>query len=314
MRVLITGASGFVGKAVTAEFINNNLNVSTVGREDFFKSQNIDFFKISDLRQHIDWSPMLDGIDVVVHLAAHVHQMNEVDQNLHFSINHEATVRLAKAAERAGVKRFVYLSTIKVNGENTQNCQKFYADDVFCNTEDPYALSKYMAEADLKKICHQSSMQYVIIRPPLIYGPGVKGNLLNFIKILKKRIPLPFGSINNSRSLVSLENISNFIYVCAVHRLAANQIFLVSDGRDVSTKEMVTSIRYYLNIPPLLIPMPKNILNFFFFICGRRNYGQRLLDNLQIDIKKNRDLLNWEPVYKPDGLFKSTLSINCDKM
>jgi UDP-glucose 4-epimerase len=208
-------------------------------------------------------------------------------------------LNLARQAAQAGVRRFIYVSSIKVNGEQTLPGQPFTEEDVPA-PHDPYSISKYEAEEGLRVIAQQTGMEVVIIRPPLVYGPGVKANFLNMMGWLHRGVPLPFASINNRRSLVALENLLDFIVVCLDHSAAANQIFLISDGEDLSTAELLRRMAYALGKPAHLIPMPISLLKVGAVLMGRRNMAQRLCGSLQADISKARTILGWNPPISVD--------------
>jgi len=226
-------------------------------------------------------------------------------------INVASTLNLARQAAAAGVKRFIFISSIKVNGEFTQPGKMFTADDAPAPI-DPYGISKYEAEQGLLKIARETSMEVVIIRPVLIYGAGVKANFLSMLRWLNKGIPLPFGAINNRRSLVALDNLIDLIVVCLKHPGAANQVFLVSDGEDVSTTMLLRKIGFALGKPARLLPVPSGILNGAIMLIGKAALAQRLLGCLQVDINKNARLLNWTPPVKMDDALRTTAQFFLD--
>jgi UDP-glucose 4-epimerase len=220
-------------------------------------------------------------------------------------INVEGTLELARQAALSGVRRFIYLSSIKVNGEQTLSGQSFTEQDVPAPA-DSYALSKLEAEESLRDLAKQTGMEVVIIRPPLVYGPGVKANFLNMMCWLHKGMPLPFASINNRRSLVALDNLLDLIVVCLEHPEAANQIFLVSDGDDLSTTELLRRMAHALGKPVRLMPVPVSLLKAGAGLLGRRDMAQRLCGSLQVDISKARTLLGWNPpISVEDGLSRT---------
>jgi nucleoside-diphosphate-sugar epimerase len=297
-RVLVTGASGFVGLALIGRLIDGCFESKAISRKPLqladSKLQNI---IIPDLNSTVDLSSYLDGIGVVVHLAGRVHMMNDAgDDNLtkYRSANVDSTINLARQAAALGVRRFIYISSIKVNGEFTFGEDKFFADD-HPNPEDPYGISKLEAEVALKKLAKETGLEVVIIRPPLVYGPKVRANFASMMNWLYKGIPLPFGMVKNRRSLVSLDNLVDLIITCIDHRNAANQTFLVSDDHDVSTTTLLKSMSTALGKKSILAPIPAFILRAFFFSFGRKKLSQRLLSSLQVDITKTKELLNWKP-------------------
>jgi nucleoside-diphosphate-sugar epimerase len=239
----------------------------------------------------------MNDVSVVVHAAARVHVMKETSEDaiLEFrKINVQGTLRLAKHAAASGVKRFVFISSIKVNGEKTNRGKPFTADDVPAPA-DPYALSKFEAEEQLRLLSQETGMQVVIIRPPLVYGPGVKANFLNMLRWIHRGLPLPLGSINNRRSLVSIGNLVDLLVTCIDHPAAAGNTFLVSDGEDVSTSELLRSLASALDKKAILIPVPIILLNLAAFILRKQAISRRLGESLQVDINKNRNLLGWAP-------------------
>jgi len=209
-------------------------------------------------------------------------------------VNVEGTLNLARQAAKAGVSRFVYISSIKVNGEQTASGKPFTPDDEPA-PEDSYGVSKLEAETGLHEIASETGMEVVIIRPPLVYGPGVKGNFASMIKLVDKGLPLPLGAIHNKRSLVALDNLVDLITTCIDHPAAANQVFLAGDGQDVSTTELLRGVGRAMGKPARLIPVPAGMLMFGAGLLGKKAVGQRLLGSLQVDISKARNLLGWEP-------------------
>jgi nucleoside-diphosphate-sugar epimerase len=245
-----------------------------------------------------DWSNALSGVEVIIHTAARAHIMQEVVLDplaAYRRINVEGTINLARQAAEAGVRRFVFISSIKVNGEATTPGHPFTADDNHA-PEDYYALSKSEAEVLLYQVAQDTGMEVTIIRPPLIYGPGVKGNFANMISWVRRGVPLPLGGVTqNRRSLVGLDNLVGLILVCANHPKAANQTFLVSDGEDLSTTELLWRIGKALNQPANLFWMPAVAISFATGLVGKKGIAKRLLGSLQVDIQKTRELLDWTP-------------------
>jgi nucleoside-diphosphate-sugar epimerase len=249
------------------------------------------------MTNHTDWSSALRNVDSVVHTAARVHVMKETAENAleeFRKVNVDATVNLARQANEAGVKRFVFLSSIKVNGEFTLP-GKPITEHVISKPTDPYALSKYEAEQALLKLSSTTHMEIVIVRPPLVYGPEVKANFSLMMRLVSYSIPVPFGLINNQRSLIGLENLVDFITVCMSHPKAANQVFVVSDNEDVSTTELLTKIAQALNKKLWLIRLPASLLLSISKLTGKQSVAKRLFESLQVDSSKSRELLNWTP-------------------
>lgn len=308
MRILITGATGFVGHALC-----NRLEDSAALR--IAVRSPID----AALRGHCevshatldpaqDWSKALDGIATVIHCAARVHVMNDdaADPLREFRrINVDGTLQLARQAAEVGVKRFVFISSIKVNGESTLPGQPFTAAAAPAPI-DPYGVSKWEAEEQLHKLSAETGMEVVIIRPVLVYGPGVKANFLNMMKWLYKGVPLPLGAIHNKRSLVALDNLVDLIAICIDHPRAANQTFLVSDGEDLSTTELMQRMSRALGKRPRLLPIPAWMLETAAKVVGKQAIAQRLCGSLQVDISHTRERLGWTPPLGVDAALRKT--------
>ncbi|AEY02316.1 NAD-dependent epimerase/dehydratase [Oceanimonas sp. GK1] len=209
-------------------------------------------------------------------------------------VNVEGTLNLARQAAVAGLKRFIFISSIKVNGEQTLLGKPFTADDAAA-PEDAYGMSKWEAEQGLRQLAAETGMEVVIIRPPLVYGPGVKGNFASMIKLVEKGLPLPLGAIHNRRSLVALDNLVDLIITCIDHPGAANQVFLAGDGEDVSTTELLRGVANAAGKPCRLLPVPAGLLQLGATALGKKAVAQRLLGSLQVDISKARNLLGWTP-------------------
>lgn len=296
--VLVSGATGFVGRALCVELVQREYGVRAVVR-DLSRSLggHYELVKVSNIDSATDWSCSLHGVDAVVHLAARVHVMCDTATaplTEFRRVNVEGTLKLARQAAAAGVRQFVYLSSIKVNGEFTRLDQTFTADDIPA-PQDPYGISKHEAEVGLRQLARETGLKVVIIRPPLIYGPGVKANFLSMMRWLWCGIPLPLGAIHNKRSLVALDNLVDLIVTCLNHPAAANQTFLVSDGEDLSTTELLRRMGDALGKPTRLIPMPVSWLQSGATMLGFRDMAQRLCESLQVDIAKTREVLGWTP-------------------
>lgn len=306
-RILVTGATGFLGSSLIKHFCTFS-DISIVAPIRNIKSplpDKVEKINLSNIDDHTDWSNALVGVDTVVHAAARVHVMNE-DPNQSIdkfrAVNVKGTLRLAHQSIQAGVKRFIYISSIKVNGESTAFGRAFSADDT-PRPLDAYGISKHEAEQQLLKLGHSGAIEVVIIRPVLIYGPGVGANFQQMMRWLAKGIPLPFGAVRNLRSLVSLDNIVDFVSTCVDHPRAANQVFVVSDGEDVSTTQLMQRLIACLGSRTWLIPVPVGVLTFMAGLVGRGAVAQRLFGSLQVDIRKNRELLGWRPPFTlTDGL------------
>lgn len=296
MRVLVTGASGFVGSATCSRFVAHGMNVvGTVRRLPAQRLPGVDYRIVPDLSADTDWREVLTEIDTVVHCAARVHVMREmaVDPlDVFRAVNVAGTVQLARQAAVAGVKRFIFLSSVKVNGEGGLIA---YRETDLPAPKDVYGTSKYEAELGLREIAAKTGMETVVIRPPLIYGPGVKANFLSLMHALVRGIPLPLGAIHNRRSLVALENVVDLIAVCIDHPAAANETFLVSDGEDLSTTELVRRLARAMGRPARLIPVPSRVLMACATLLGKQEVAARLCGTLQVDITKTHKTLGWTP-------------------
>ena len=299
--ILVTGASGFVGTAVVNELAQCDLPVRACSRSGHNGFTGlVDSVAGVDLLSTNDFKPLLEDVTVIVHTAARVHVMREhaTDPQAAFRLlNVDSTLRLARQAAAAGVKRFVFVSSIKVNGETTLIGRPFAASDT-PNPSDAYGRSKLEAELGLQQIAMQTGLEVVIVRPPLVYGPGVKANFARLVSCVKAGVPLPFGcATTNRRSLVAIDNLSNFLVLCTYAPAAANQTFLVSDGHDVSTAELLTCLGEALGRPARLLPVPLGWLTAGAKILRKTGIAQRLLGNLQIDITKARSVLGWVPPF-----------------
>ena len=296
--IFVTGASGFVGAALVDRLASEARCrvLALVRREGVSLPANAVPVRVSE--GYLSGEGLsLDEVDVLVHCAARVHVMSDASTDPlaeYRKVNVEGTVRLAEHAACAGVKRFIFISSIKVNGEGTRLGAPYTADDVPAPC-DPYGVSKMEAEQQLRLIAERTGMELVIIRPVLVYGPGVKANFLSMMNWLNKGIFLPLGAIRNQRSLVALDNLVDLIMVCLDHSSAANQTFLVSDGCDMSTTDLLTHMGAALGKPARLIPVPAVLLRLATVMIGRKVIGQRLCGSLQVDIGKTRRMLEWTP-------------------
>lgn len=303
MTVLLTGASGFVGKAVLKTAQQRSLKIRPVFRSMDSAQGHPEAVLVTGLDGSADWSQALKGVDVVIHAAARAHIMREeaLDPLAEYRrVNVEGTLNLARQAAAAGVRRFVFISSIKVNGEATVQGRPFTADDTPA-PEDAYGLSKAEAEEQLKQVAQETGMAVTMIRPPLIYGLGVKGNFASLISWVRRGLPLPLrGVTHNRRSLVGLDNLVDLILVCAHHPKAANQIFLISDGKDLSTTELLRKIGKVLGRPARLLWVPAGLISFMAGLVGKKLISERLLGSLQVDIHKTCELLNWRPSVSVD--------------
>lgn len=307
-EVVVTGASGFVGQALVKLLsANPGMKVSALSRGAKAVEAAIEFVQVGDFATS-DFSRVLAGVDCVIHAAARVHVMSDSSASplLEYrSVNVLGTLNLARQAAEHGVKRFIFLSSAKVCGEASPVGEAFSADQPPAPV-DPYGISKMEAEQGLRALAVETGMEVVIIRPVLVYGPGVKANFRSMMNWLAKGVPLPLGAIDNKRSLVALENLVDLIVTCIDHPAAANQTFLVSDDEDVSTTELLRRMGRALGKPARLVPVPVGLLQGFAALLGKRDTAQRLCGSLQVDISKTKSLLSWTPAVSLDEALART--------
>lgn len=299
IKLIVTGGSGFVGSALLTAVKKAGYNATVLRRS---KAENIPIFnnvQINTLDGDTDFTELLDGAanGVVIHTAARAHVMVDTASDplaLYRVVNVDGTLNLARQAAAAGIKRFIFISSVKVNGEQTEPGSTF-TEKQLPQPEDAYGLSKAEAELGLKQIAASTGMELVIIRPPLVYGPGVKGNFAAMIKVTARNLPLPFGKVGNKRSLVALDNLIDLIMTCIEHPKAANQTFLVSDDNDVSTTELLKMMTRAAGKHPRLLPVPVSWLTLAGKLTGKKAVVDRLCSNLQVDITHTKETLNWKP-------------------
>ena len=310
--ILVTGATGFVGNAVVRRLVEDGTSgevVAAVRRLDMSWPNGVRPIQVGDLLATTDWSAALQGVDALVHCAARVHVMQDTatdPEKTYRQINTLGTLNLANQAAKAGVRRFVFVSSIKVNGEATLPGHPFKADDIPAPS-DPYGVSKMEAEQGLRELSERTGMEVVVVRPVLVYGPGVKANFASMMRWLARGVPLPLGHINNARSIVALDNLVDLLITCLKHPAAAGQIFLASDGEDVSTTELLRRTAQAMGKSARLLPVPASWLEFGAALLGKRAVAQRLCSSLQVDIEKNRRLLGWRPPFTLDECLKKTV-------
>lgn len=306
--ILVTGANGFVGRALCDTLIKQGYTVLAAVRNADRISTFPRQVTIGEITANTQWTEALSNVYAVIHLAARVHVMHEtaIDAlTAYRKVNVEGTLNLAKTAVKTDVKRFIFISSIKVNGEGTILDHPYTPEDLPTPT-DAYSISKLEAEIALQQLAKDTGLEVVIIRPPLIYGPGVKANFKNMLNILNKSLPLPLGAINNKRSLVALDNLLDLISCCIDHPAAANQTFLVSDNEDISTSELLKRLSVALGKKAILIPIPNVLLQSVANLLGKKAFAQRLCGSLQVDISKTRQLLNWTPPLTLDKALAKT--------
>lgn len=293
-RYLVSGANGFIGSALVAHLCGKGIPVTGVVRR---AAGGNDLVQADAVGPDMDWSETLRGHEVLVHTAGRAHVLYNQGANslAEFRlVNVEGTLALARQAADAGVRRFVFVSSIGVNGN--VNTRPFTAADP-PNPVEPYAQSKWEAEQGLMQLATETDMDFVIIRPPLVYGPGAPGNFGSLVRWIEKGIPLPLGAIDNKRSLAGIDNLVDLIIRCIDHPAAANHVFLAGDGEDLSTTDLLRGVGKAMGRPARLIPVPVGLLQFGATLLGKKAMVQRLLGSLQVDISKTRELLDWKPPF-----------------
>jgi nucleoside-diphosphate-sugar epimerase len=309
-KVLVTGASGFVG-SVLAQTLEreNGIPVRRAYRSAASGPDGAESVTVGDIGPATDWSDALTGIDAVVHCAARVHVMDDdgsTDSLAQFrKVNVQGTRHLARQAAIAGVRRFVFVSSIKVNGETTTGLPPFMHSSRPAPA-DAYGISKWEAEQELWDIAQQSGLEVVVVRPPLVYGPGVKANFLRLMQAVDRGIPLPFGAVRNQRSMVFVKNLTDLLTKCVTHPRAVSRTFLVSDGQDLSTAALVAQLATALNKKARLVNVPPSLMHSLAALVGKRNMADRLLGSLQVDIAHTRDELDWKPPFTVEEGLKAT--------
>lgn len=313
MTILISGSNGFLGQYLS-QFLaekGNFILAHTRKAQEFLHSNisNINF-DLNDNLDDFDFSK----IEIIIHCAGRAHVMNETAASpleAYRQTNVQGTLNLAKKAVQSGVKRFIYLSSIKVNGEQT-TIQPFKPSDIV-NPEDPYGLSKYEAEQELLGLSKETGLEVVIIRPVLIYGPNVKANFKSMVGLASKKLPLPIGCLDNKRSMVSIYNLADLIYTCMSHPKANREVFLASDQDDISVKQLFEKLAYYQNNKLIMLPIPKSLINFLASLIGKKSVASRLCSELVVDSSKNTQLLGWTAPYTVDAslekMFNSSHSV-----
>ena len=309
---LITGATGFIGASLITRLAAEGVEtLASVRSDKSSMPKGVRVKLVAEITATTDWRPVLVGVKSLVHLAARVHVMNdtEADPLKAFRVvNVDGTLNLARQAALAGIKRFVFVSSVKVNGERTLPGRAFNEVDIPC-PQDAYGQSKHEAEKGLRQLSVDTGMEVVIIRPPLVYGPGVKANFASLMLAVQRGWPLPLGVVHNQRSLVALDNLVDFIITCITHPEAANQTFLVSDGQDLSTTELVRGMAQAVRVPARLLPAPVWTLQAVATLLGKSDLVQRLCGNLQVDISKARILLGWVPPVSVEEGLKRAMNI-----
>ena len=304
-KIMITGCNGFLGKNLSDFLSKKNFQIKKISRNN---SDNVDVNL--NLENIIDWSSYLRDVDTIIHTAARVHlskkESHESD-NLYRKINTEATINLAQQASQNKIKKFIFISTVKVVGEKSNYGRPFQEDDAY-NSSDPYAKSKIEAERQLTMLAKKTNMDVIIIRPPLVYGPDVKGNFLSLMNVIYRGFPIPLKAAKNLRSLVSINNLCAFIALCIEHPNARNQIFFISDDEDLSVSELIEKISFFMNKSIKLIYIPIVILKILGILIMKKDSIDKLTDPLQVSTDKAKRLLNWSPSTSCNESIKLTIN------
>jgi nucleoside-diphosphate-sugar epimerase len=309
MNLLVTGANGFIGSGLCKKVLDMGGYVRGTVRPSPCRNilpSGVDVVPVEEIGPLTDWSNVMSGVDTVVHLAARVHVINPVAAHVsdtYRSLNVAGTERLARMAAASGIRRLIYMSTVKVNGQGKSSP---YTEKDNPKPVDPYAVSKWEAEKVLHEIAGETGLEVVVLRPPLVYGPGVKANFLELIKTVDKGIPLPLASVNNQRSFIYLENLVDAVIICIKHPKAAGQTYFVSDGENVSTPELIRRISSALARPVRLFPFPPGTLKMAGIITGKSAAMDRLLGSLTVDCSKICHELDWQAPFSMEQGLKET--------
>lgn len=316
MRIIVTGASGYLGKHLLPLLIPQATHIyacNTSGKGINSSFSNVTWHQLHDQTSDCIISTLLSNVDCIIHLAGRAHKMQDTSSNplVDFRrINCDFTHRLAQLASQAQVKRFIYISSIKVMGEQTLN--HAFSIAMQPAPADPYGQSKWEAEQALIKVCHGETMDWVIIRPPLIYGPAAKGNLATLMKVVHKGLPLPLGKICNQRDMVSIYNLCDLIITCTHHPKASKQTFLVSDNQAISTPQLINFYAELSGSTAHLMPIPVWLLTATAKILGQASMIERLTSSLTIDIQHTQHTLDWQPPYTVAAAFlKMKQDLSC---
>ena len=309
--ILLTGSSGFIGSNLSKELDKRKIKYLPVSRNKDHSKKKY-FYQIPNIDGGTNWTDALKDCSSVIHTAARVHVMKDSSKDplsKFRKVNVAGTINLARQSIEEGIQKFIYLSTIKVNGDDTEIGKPFFYNDSNLPS-DPYAISKFEAEEKLKILCKNSNMDLIIVRPPLVYGPGVKGNFSLLMKAITLHIPLPLKGVDNRRSLISIYNLNDFLIKCLNFEGTLNETFLISDDQDLSTSELISKICFYMKKKDLSFKLPEPMLiNLFSFIRKRREI-LRLTNNLQVDISYSKDRISWTPIYTVEDSLREMFSVD----
>ncbi|WP_251360141.1 NAD-dependent epimerase/dehydratase family protein [Kangiella sp. TOML190] len=306
-KVLVTGSSGFIGSALSNEFLTRGYEVIGASRTNTIESSKFSFYKIPGLSEYIDWKPLFEEVDVIIHTAARAHILNDraTDPLSEFNkVNVDATIELAKQAISAKVKRFVFISSVGVSGSRTKG--RPLDENIAYEPVEAYAISKLLAEKKLTDVVRGTNTELVIIRPTLVYSHEAPGNFKNLLKLVSTKLPLPFGSTQNKRSFVFLDNLVDFIILAAKHPKAAGNSYLISDGHDISTNALISNLRLGMGVRKGLFPFAAILMKGVLSVLGRRKMYSQLFEDLQVDISKARVELAWTPILGVEDALKLT--------
>jgi len=306
MKVLVTGATGFVGSELCVRLHKEDITFTRAVRSAPKSPWIGEIAVVGEVDGATQWEAALAGVEVVVHLAGRAHVMNRKEGGSldeYRRTNLDGSVNLATQAARMGVRRFIFVSSVKVNGEGSETP---YTSETPPAPIDPYGVSKWEAECALREIAQRTGLEVVVIRPPLIYGPGVKANFLRLISAVARGIPLPFGLVHNQRSLLFVGNLVDALVACATHPRAANKTYLLSDGDDVSTSRLVKELAYALNCPARLLPVPPQLIRLAGELSGKQQAVKRLLGSLIVDSRPIRRELGWQAPFSLQAGLQAT--------
>jgi nucleoside-diphosphate-sugar epimerase len=307
-NILVTGGTGFIGGHLLPVLHKKNLQITLAVRNDLSEKLNPDYkvFKVGEIEENTHWTEALKEVDTVIHLAARAHQLNDqaINPEAEFlRVNCEGTKALVKQAIASGVKHFIFISSI---GAMKTLSEQLLTEKSPCHPDSPYGRSKLQAEQALIELCQDSPMTWTILRPTLVYGIGNPGNMERLMKLVKTGFPLPLGAIKNRKSFAYVGNLVGAIITCINHPNAKNQTFIVSDGEDLSTTDLIRRLGKALGKSPLLLPIPAELLRLATKLLGKADIGDRLLGSLQVDSSKIRQTLDWKPPYTVDQGLQAT--------